>query len=65
MNFDNKWFPIIYGLVSGASLELFMNFFTFRGANIYKSIKENMSTSEAQRIFEFEKKLVEVFENKD
>lgn len=56
-----KYHHYITFFTLGAGLELFMNFFTAgpQKANIYKSIKKNLSNSRAQEQFDLERKLFE------
>lgn len=60
-----KYSHIVTFFITGASLELFMNFFHIGEANIYRSIKKNLSTSEAERRFEAERMLFENVEASD
>lgn len=55
----NRYSHLLIFFISGASLELIFNFFHIKDANIYRSIKKNLSTSEAERRFEAERMLFE------
>lgn len=60
-----KYSHIVACFIAGAGLELFMNFFHIGEANIYRSIKKNLSTSEAEKRFEAERMLFEKLEGND
>lgn len=60
-----KYSHIVTFFIAGAGLELFMNFFHIGEANIYRSIKKNLSTSEAERRFEAERMLFEKVQASD
>lgn len=51
---DWKYSHYVTFFAAGAGLELFMNYFHIGEANIYRSIRKNLSTSRAQDQFEFE-----------
>jgi low temperature requirement protein LtrA len=48
---------------AGVGLELFMNYFHIGEANIYRSIKKNISASRAQEQFDLEKQIYEHIES--
>lgn len=60
-----KYSHIVIFFTAGVSLELFMNFFHIGEANIYRSVKKNLSSSEAERRFEAERMLFEKVEASD
>lgn len=54
-----RYKPVVLCFLSGAGLELFMNYFYIGEANIYRSILKNTSTSIAENQFEAERITVE------